>query len=220
MSTIKHIYLIGNKPKDLYTGTDYSDLVDDKDSIVMRVNRMKSIETGLTGSKTDLLFCDKFAFSWDKEFVSHVINTNKNMKLIIPFHSITDFASESNFDYDFNNDKSDKYPGIQIRVIGHNDTEYYVDYIKDSMPAIKMTFPNYYPTNVSYALQYLLNTYIYNNTDTDIKYDLTLIGIDVHDRIHTYNAPALRPIVHKAFVPYEDKWFNQLEKDNIIKVLD
>ena len=217
----KHIYLIGNKPKELYACTDYSNIVDNnKDNIVMRVNRMKSIETGLTGSKTDMLYCDKFAFSWDKEFIEHVIQANPNMLMVIPHHSKQEFANK--FEYDFIANKSDKYTGIKIEVIGNSDIDYYVNYIKDSMPAITMTFPNYYPTNVSYALQYLLNKYIYktntqgNNTD----YDLTLVGIDVHDRVHTYNAPALKPIVHKAFVPYEDKWFNTLEKNNIIKVLD
>lgn len=217
----KHIYLIGNKPKELYTGTDYSDIVDNEDNIIMRVNRMKSIETGLTGLKTDMLYCDKFAFSWDKEFIEHVIQANPDMLMVIPFHSKQEFADK--FEYNFITNKSNKYPGIQIEVIGSSDIDYYVNYIKDSMPAITMTFPNYYPTNVSYALQYLLNKYIYkiNTPDySNTNYDLTLVGIDVHDRVHTYNAPALKPIVHKAFVPYEDKWFNTLEENNIIKVLD
>lgn len=216
----KHIYLIGNKPKELYTGTDYSDIIDNNENnIIMRVNRMKSVETGLTGSKTDMLYCDKFAFSWDKEFIEHVIQANPNMRMVIPFHSVQDFADK--FEYDFSTNKSGKYTGIKIEAIGNSDIDYYVNYVKDSMPAITMTFPNYYPTNVSYALQYLLNKYIYNtNKDNNIDYDLTLVGIDVHDRIHTYNAPALKPIVHKAFVPYEDKWFNTLEENNIIKVLD
>ena len=217
-----NVYIIGNKPKENYIGTNYSDLIDnDKNNIVCRINRMMSIDFGLTGSKTDMLFCDKFAFNWDKEFINHVLKVNPNMILIIPFHSIQEFADK--FKYDFNedkcylkNNKTGNYYNIKIIVVGKNDEDYYVNSIADSMPAIKLTFPNYYPTNVSYCLQYILNKF-----SDQSKYKIHLMGIDAHDRVHTYvNVPAMRPIVHKAFVPYEEKWMNQLEKDKIITILD
>lgn len=154
---IKDIFLIGNKPKRNYNN-DYTNLIKE-DSIVMRVNRMMSIDIGLSGTKTDMLFCDQFAFNWDDDFVNHVIKVNPNMHMVIPYHSKEAF--EQHFKYDFNINKSNVYPNIKIDIIGHDAESYYKDYIKESMPQIELTFGHYWPTNVSYALQYLLNNFIY-----------------------------------------------------------
>ena len=220
---VKDIFLIGNKPKRNYNN-DYTNLIKE-DSIVMRVNRMMSIGIGLSGTKTDMLFCDQFAFNWDDDFVNHVIKVNPNMHMVIPYHSKEAF--EQHFKYDFNINKSNVYPNIKIDIIGHDAESYYKDYIKESMPQIELTFGHYWPTNVSYALQYLLNNYIYktenkvNRKDDNIIYRINLIGIDAHDRVNMYkDAPATNPIVHQAFSLYEGLWFERLEKDNIIRIFD
>lgn len=233
MNNIIDVFLIGNKPKKNYKG-NYTNLIKE-DSIVMRVNRMMSIEIGLSGSKTDILFCDQFAFNWDDDFVNHVIKVNPNMHMVIPYHSKEAF--EKHFKYDFNENKSNVYPNIKIDIIGHDAESYYKDYIKESMPQIELTFGHYWPTNVSYALQYLLNNYIYKTENMhrnseaqdelkvdrkdDITYRINLIGIDAHDRVNMYkDAPANNPIVHQAFSLYEGLWFERLEKDNIIRIFD
>ena len=245
---VKDIFLIGNKPKRNYNN-DYTNLIKE-DSIVMRVNRMMSIDIGLSGTKTDMLFCDQFAFNWDDDFVNHVIKVNPNMHMVIPYHSKEAF--EQHFKYDFNINKSNVYPNIKIDIIGHDAESYYKDYIKESMPQIELTFGHYWPTNVSYALQYLLNNFIYktenmyhmsetqdelmhrnseaqaelkyHNSETqddNIIYRINLIGIDAHDRVNMYkDAPANNPIVHQAFSLYEGLWFERLEKDNIIRIFD
>ena len=230
---VKDIFLIGNKPKRNYNN-DYTNLIKE-DSIVMRVNRMMSIDIGLSGTKTDMLFCDQFAFNWDNDFVDHVIEVNPNMHMVIPFHSKEAF--EQHFKYDFNINKSNVYPNIKIDIIGHDAESYYKDYIKESMPQIELTFGHYWPTNVSYALQYLLNNFIYKtenmyhmsetqvelkvNRKDDIIYRINLIGIDAHDRVNMYkDAPANNPIVHQAFSLYEGLWFEKLERDNIIRIFD
>ena len=245
---IKDIFLIGNKPKRNYNN-DYTNLIKE-DSIVMRVNRMMSIDIGLSGTKTDMLFCDQFAFNWDDDFVNHVIKVNPNMHMVIPYHSKEAF--EQHFKYDFNINKSNVYPNIKIDIIGHDAESYYKDYIKESMPQIELTFGHYWPTNVSYALQYLLNNFIYKTEnmyhmsetqdelmyhmsetqdelmhrnseaqDDNIIYRINLIGIDAHDRVNMYkDAPANNPIVHQAFSLYEGLWFERLEKDNIIRIFD
>lgn len=223
---IKDIFLIGNKPKRNYNN-DYTNLIKE-DSIVMRVNRMMSIDIGLSGTKTDMLFCDQFAFNWDDDFVNHVIKVNPNMHMVIPYHSKEAF--EQHFKYDFNINKSNVYPNIKIDIIGHDAESYYKDYIKESMSQIELTFGHYWPTNVSYALQYLLNNFIYKTEnmyhmsetqDDNIIYRINLIGIDAHDRVNMYkDAPANNPIVHQAFSLYEGLWFERLEKDNIIRIFD
>lgn len=219
---IQDIFLIGNKPLKNYKG-DYNSLITEN-SIVMRVNRMMSIGIGLSGSKTDMLFCDQFAFNWDKDFVNHVINTNSNMHMVIPYHSVQAF--ETHFNYNFNNNKSDVFPNIKIDVIGNSAETYYKDYIIHSMPQIELTFGHYWPTNVSYALQFLLNNYIYKtenkvNRNDNIKYRINLIGIDAHNRVEMYkDAPANNPIVHQAFSLYEGLWFEKLEKEGIIRIFD
>lgn len=231
---VKDIFLIGNKPKRNYNN-DYTNLIKE-DSIVMRVNRMMSIDIGLSGTKTDMLFCDQFAFNWDDDFVNHVIKVNPNMHMVIPYHSKEAF--EQHFKYDFTINKSNVYPNIKIDIIGHDAESYYKDYIKESMPQIELTFGHYWPTNVSYALQYLLNNFIYktenmyhmnetqvelkvNRKDDNIIYRINLIGIDAHDRVNMYkDAPANNPIVHQAFSLYEGLWFERLEKDNIIRIFD
>ena len=233
MNNIIDIFLIGNKPKRNYNN-DYTNLIKEN-SIVMRVNRMMSIGIGLSGTKTDMLFCDQFAFNWDNDFVNHVIEVNPNMHMVIPFHSKEAF--EQHFKYDFNINKSNVYPNIKIDIIGHDAESYYKDYIKESMPQIELTFGHYWPTNVSYALQYLLNNFIYKtenmyhmsetqvelkvNRKDDIIYRINLIGIDAHDRVNMYkDAPANNPIVHQAFSLYEGLWFEKLERDNIIRIFD
>ena len=233
MNNIIDIFLIGNKPKRNYNN-DYTNLIKEN-SIVMRVNRMMSIDIGLSGTKTDMLFCDQFAFNWDNDFVNHVIEVNPNMHMVIPFHSKEAF--EQHFKYDFNINKSNVYPNIKIDIIGHDAESYYKDYIKESMPQIELTFGHYWPTNVSYALQYLLNNFIYKtenmyhmsetqvelkiNRKDDIIYRINLIGIDAHDRVNMYkDAPANNPIVHQAFSLYEGLWFEKLERDNIIRIFD
>lgn len=231
MNNIIDIFLIGNKPKRNYNN-DYTNLIKEN-SIVMRVNRMMSIDIGLSGTKTDMLFCDRFAFNWDNDFVNHVIEVNPNMHMVIPFHSKEAF--EQHFKYDFNINKSNVYPNIKIDIIGHDAESYYKDYIKESMPQIELTFGHYWPTNVSYALQYLLNNFIYktenmhrnsealkaDRKDDDIIYRINLIGIDAHDRVNMYkDAPANNPIVHQAFSLYEGLWFEKLERDNIIRIFD
>ena len=233
MNNIIDIFLIGNKPKRNYNN-DYTNLIKEN-SIVMRVNRMMSIDIGLSGTKTDMLFCDQFAFNWDNDFVDHVIEVNPNMHMVIPFHSKEAF--EQHFKYDFNINKSNVYPNIKIDIIGHDAESYYKDYIKESMPQIELTFGHYWPTNVSYALQYLLNNFIYKtenmyhmsetnvelkvNRKDDIIYRINLIGIDAHDRVNMYkDAPANNPIVHQAFSLYEGLWFEKLERDNIIRIFD
>lgn len=243
---VKDIFLIGNKPKRNYNN-DYTNLIKE-DSIVMRVNRMMSIDIGLSGTKTDMLFCDQFAFNWDADFVNHVIKVNPNMHMVIPYHSKEAF--EHHFKYDFNINKSNVYPNIKIDIIGHDAESYYKDYIKESMPQIELTFGHYWPTNVSYALQYLLNNFIYKTEnmyhmsesqaelmshmsgtnvalkvnrkdDNNIIYRINLIGIDAHDRVNMYkDAPANNPIVHQAFSLYEGLWFEKLERDNIIRIFD
>ena len=243
---VKDIFLIGNKPKRNYNN-DYTNLIKE-DSIVMRVNRMMSIDIGLSGTKTDMLFCDQFAFNWDADFVNHVIKVNPNMHMVIPYHSKEAF--EHHFKYDFNINKSNVYPNIKIDIIGHDAESYYKDYIKESMPQIELTFGYYWPTNVSYALQYLLNNFIYKTEnmyhmseaqaelmshmsgtnvalkvnrkdDNNIIYRINLIGIDAHDRVNMYkDAPANNPIVHQAFSLYEGLWFEKLERDNIIRIFD
>lgn len=233
MNNIIDIFLIGNKPKRNYNN-DYTNLIKEN-SIVMRVNRMMSIDIGLSGTKTDMLFCDQFAFNWDNDFVNHVIKVNPNMHMVIPFHSKEAF--EQHFKYDFNINKSNVYPNIKIDIIGHDAESYYKDYIKESMPQIELTFGHYWPTNVSYALQYLLNNFIYKTENMyhmsetnvelkvdrkdDIIYRINLIGIDAHDRVNMYkDAPANNPIVHQAFSLYEGLWFEKLERDNIIRIFD
>ena len=233
MNNIIDIFLIGNKPKRNYNN-DYTNLIKEN-SIVMRVNRMMSIGIGLSGTKTDMLFCDQFAFNWDNDFVNHVIEVNPNMHMVIPFHSKEAF--EQHFKYDFNINKSNVYPNIKIDIIGHDAESYYKDYIKESMPQIELTFGHYWPTNVSYALQYLLNNFIYKtenmyhmsetqvelkvNRKDDIIYRINLIGIDAHNRVNMYkDAPANNPIVHQAFSLYEGLWFEKLERDNIIRIFD
>ena len=233
MNNIIDIFLIGNKPKRNYNN-DYTNLIKEN-SIVMRVNRMMSIDIGLSGTKTDMLFCDQFAFNWDNDFVNHVIEVNPNMHMVIPFHSKEAF--EQHFKYDFNINKSNVYHNIKIDIIGHDAESYYKDYIKESMPQIELTFGHYWPTNVSYALQYLLNNFIYKtenmyhmsetqvelkvNRKDDIIYRINLIGIDAHDRVNMYkDAPANNPIVHQAFSLYEGLWFEKLERDNIIRIFD
>lgn len=233
MNNIIDIFLIGNKPKRNYNN-DYTNLIKEN-SIVMRVNRMMSIDIGLSGTKTDMLFCDQFAFNWDNDFVNHVIKVNPNMHMVIPFHSKEAF--EQHFKYDFNINKSNVYSNIKIDIIGHDAESYYKDYIKESMPQIELTFGHYWPTNVSYALQYLLNNFIYKTENMyhmsetnvelkvdrkdDIIYRINLIGIDAHDRVNMYkDAPANNPIVHQAFSLYEGLWFEKLERDNIIRIFD
>lgn len=233
MNNIIDIFLIGNKPKRNYNN-DYTNLIKEN-SIVMRVNRMMSIDIGLSGTKTDMLFCDQFAFNWDNDFVNHVIKVNPNMHMVIPFHSKEAF--EQHFKYDFNINKSNVYSNIKIDIIGHDAESYYKDYIKESMPQIELTFGHYWPTNVSYALQYLLNNFIYKTENMyhmsetnvelkvdrkdDIIYKINLIGIDAHDRVNMYkDAPANNPIVHQAFSLYEGLWFEKLERDNIIRIFD
>ena len=161
------------------------------------------------------------------------------MHMVIPYHSKEVF--EQHFKYDFTINKSNVYPNIKIDIIGHDAESYYKDYIKESMPQIELTFGHYWPTNVSYALQYLLNNFIYktenmhrnseaqaelkyHNSETqddNIIYRINLIGIDAHDRVNMYkDAPANNPIVHQAFSLYEGLWFERLEKDNIIRIFD
>lgn len=202
---MKHIFLIGNKPKELYKGKDYSDLIDNlgPDDVVYRVNRMQSIEYGLSGKRTDCVFCDKYAFHWHDNYVQWVKSVNPNMNMIIPYHS------EREYNDNFGSDKN-----ISITVLGNSEESYYIENIKDVLPQITFLFPNYYPTNVVYALNYILNKY------KGIEHDITLIGIDAHDRLHTYKAPALRPFVHRGFLPYEDKWLRDLEEAGTIRVLD
>ena len=114
MNNIIDIFLIGNKPQRNYKN-DYNNLIKEN-SIVMRVNRMMSIGIGLSGSKTDMLFCDQFAFNWDNDFVNHVIEVNPNMHMIIPFHSKESF--EQHFKYDFNINKTSVFmPGFLRELI-------------------------------------------------------------------------------------------------------
>ena len=219
------IFLIGNKPIKNYEHDDYLKYINsNKDNIIMRVNRMMSIKIGLTGSNTDMLFCDQFAFNWDNEFVKHVIEANPNMHMVIPYHSKNAYTKK--FGYSFEDNKSNIYPNIKIDVIGVDSESYYKDYIIDSMPQIELTYGNYWPTNVSYALQFLLNNYIYKtenkvNRKDNAIYRINLMGIDAHNRAEKYkDAPANNPIVHQAFSRFECMWVERLEKEGIIRIFD